>query len=78
MEKEIRVKRGRVEIIIRHFKEGYLGTVNCLDDGEVEFGCSGQFCDNKQDAAYSALDYYAEVFPDAPYPLFRSVIKSIR
>lgn len=77
--KEVILKRGRVRITIRKFPEGFLATVDCLDkDGDVEFGCSGEFCDNKQDAAYSALDHYTDVFPDAPYPIFLSLIKSMK
>lgn len=72
------LQKGKVQIVIAKFKQGYLATVNCLDEeGNESFGCSGDFAENKQDAAYNALDYYVKTWKDAPFPSFLSLIRRL-
>ena len=79
MEKVITLRKGRVEITIRSYEEGYLATVNYFDkDGDVILGASGNFCDDKQFAAWTALDNYMKSFPDAPCPPFVDLIEKMQ
>ena len=77
--KEIVLKRGNVRITIRKFPEGFLAAVDCLnEDGDVNFGASGYFADNPQDAAWNALDFYTSSWENAPCPVFLDLIRKIK
>lgn len=77
--KELVLKRGKVRITIRKFPEGFLATVDCLDeDGDVEFGSTGGFADNPQNAAWNALDFYTSSWKEAPCPDFLRLIRKIK
>ena len=72
------LKKGKVQITIKKLNDLYIATVNCVDDdSDVEFGCTGDYASNAQDAAWNALDYYTESFPYAPCPLFGHLIRTL-
>ena len=65
MENMITLKQGNIRIVIRKYEEGYLATVDSLDeDGDVEFGCSGNFSNDIQKAVWNAIDYFYYSFEE--------------
>ena len=41
---------------VEKYDKGYLATINVIDtDGDVLYGCSGEFCDTEHDAEVSAF-----------------------
>lgn len=53
------------EIIINEYPDGYLATINRLDeDGDVLYGSTGNYADDPLEAAYDAATYYDESWND--------------
>ena len=56
------------EMTILHNEYGYIVTVNKLEDGEVSFGCSGEYRRNIFYAACSAMANFVDAWPDEDIP----------
>lgn len=57
------LKKGHIRVTVAKFGKGWLATVNHVDeDGDVEFGSSGDFANKAIDAIRNAIDYYRHVW----------------
>ena len=56
------------EMLILHGDDGYIVTVNKLEDGEVIFGCSGEYRKNIFNAATTAMANFVDTWPEASFP----------
>lgn len=56
-------EKDNIRVTIKKFANGYLATVDKLDeDGDVEFGCTGEFNKNAYGAAQNALSFFTNAF----------------
>jgi hypothetical protein len=58
-------RHGCFEISIAKWPDGYLATINRLDDdGNGLYGCTGDYANTAIDAAYDAVEYYHKSWDD--------------
>ena len=79
MEKVATLTKDYMRMTVKKFEEGYLATIDHLDeDGDVEFGCSGEFCDTAQGAAWDTLDYYNTLYNEMPCSDFALLVQTLK
>lgn len=68
---KITLNQDCIRITVVKFEKRYLATVDHIDeDGDVEFGSSGDFANKAIDAVRNAIYYYRYVWDEPVYQIF--------
>lgn len=60
---EMKLQKNGIRVVVKNYTAGYLATVDKLDkDEDVEYGCTGNFSSNINNAVQNALALFVNTF----------------